>query len=79
MSTKMRLRFWLEVGIATITSALLLTTLVWKDWIEIIFRVEPDGRNGSLEWLIVSALLVVSVVLFVLARHEWCRVRTATI
>jgi hypothetical protein len=73
-----RLRFWLETVMAFITGALFLVTLVWKDWIEEVFGVDPDSHNGSLEWIVVAACLVATVVLSSLARAEWHKVRTAT-
>ena len=71
MNKKVRLRLWLEIGLASITGFLSLITLVWRDWIERLFGVEPDGGNGTLEWAIVGGLLVATIVLFVLARLEW--------
>jgi hypothetical protein len=35
--------------------------------------VDPDHRNGSVEWLLVAVSLVATVVFFVLARLEWRR------
>jgi hypothetical protein len=42
-----------------------------------VFNVDPDSGNGSLEWLIVVALAVVTVVFAVLARLEWRRTQSA--
>ena len=79
MKRAMRLRFWLETGMATITGVLFAITLVARDWIERVFAVEPDGGNGSLEWLIVGALLVATVALILLARSEWRRAQPAVV
>jgi hypothetical protein len=76
MKRQLRLRLWLEAGLATATGVLFVITLVWKDWIERAFGLELDGGNGSLEWLIVGVLFVVTVALIVLARSEWRRSRT---
>jgi hypothetical protein len=46
-------------------------TLVWKDWIEIVFRVDPDQHSGSLEWLIVLIPAATSLVLAMAGRKEW--------
>ena len=75
MRKALRPLFWLETGMATMTAILFVITLVWRDWIEIVFGVDPDKSNGSLEWLIVGALLVVTLVLFTLAGFEWRRAR----
>jgi hypothetical protein len=66
-------RFWIEATLAVLTAFLFVLTLVWNEWIEAIFRVDPDGGDGSLEWAIVGALLVVSLALAALARAEWRR------
>ena len=77
MKNALRWYFWLETSIAIVTGILFVITLVWHDWIEIIFNVDPDQGSGLLEWLIVGALLVVTISLFVLARYEWRRARVA--
>lgn len=71
MKNALRLRFWLEAGFGTVTAMLFLVTLVWRDWIEILFNVDPDEGSGLLEWSIVGALLMATIILFVLARYEW--------
>ena len=48
-------------------------TLLWHNWIEILFGIEPDGGDGSLEWALVGVLIMVTVVFFVIARIEWRR------
>lgn len=79
MRKAFRRRFWLETGMAIVTGILFVITLVWHDWIEIIFNVDPDQASGLLEWLIVGALLVVTIALFMLARYEWRRARAAIV
>jgi hypothetical protein len=68
---KVRTRFWIEAGLASLTTLLLLLTLVRRDWIEAVFGVDPDNYSGSLEWITVGVLFVVSVVFAALARAEW--------
>lgn len=70
-------RFWLETGLAIVTGILFVITLVQRDWIEVAFGVDPDNGNGTLEWLIVGALLVVTIALFALASYEWRKARAA--
>ena len=43
-------RFWIEVALGGLSAALLAITIVWPDWIERVFAIEPDGGNGSVEW-----------------------------
>ena len=76
MKDVLRLRFWIEAGFATLTGVLFVITLFWHDWVEIIFGVDPDQGNGLLEWSIVGALLVATIVLTVVARFEWRRAQT---
>ncbi len=73
MRNPLRRPFWLETSMATVTSILLVITSIWRDWIEIVFGVDPDRGNGTLEWLIVAALLVVAIMLITLASYEWRR------
>jgi hypothetical protein len=73
MSATVRTRFWVELVLAVLAVGLLVLTLVWHDWIEKVFGVEPDGGSGAVEWLIVVGLLAVSVFLALAARREWRR------
>ena len=50
---------------------------VQREWIEVVFGVDPDNRTRALEWLIVGALFVVTITLFTLARYEWRRAQLA--
>jgi len=66
-----RARFWVEAGLAVTSGFLAVLTVIWRDWIEEVFHVEPDGGSGSLEWLIVAALVVATCTLAAVARAEW--------
>ena len=77
MKNALRLRFWFETGMAIVTGILFVITLVQRDWIEVVFKVDPDNRSGSLEWVIVAAFLVVTITLLALASYEWRRARAA--
>jgi hypothetical protein len=48
-------------------------TLLWRDWIELTFRVDPDHHSGSLEMTIVLVAIAITVVAATLARIEWRR------
>jgi hypothetical protein len=73
----LRRRFWVEILLGGSAGVLAIVTLLWRDWIEIVFGVDPDEGNGSIEWLVVVTLLVISVGLFVSARIEWRRAQVA--
>lgn len=69
----LRYRFWLESILALLSGALGVITIFWQDWIEALFGVDPDGGNGTVEWLTVLVLLLVAGVLAARARLEWRR------
>ena len=77
MRKALRWRFWLETVMAIITGVLFVITLIRNDWIEVVFGIDPDKSSGTLEWLIIAALLVVTITLFTLASYEWRRTRVA--
>ncbi len=77
MRKALRGRFWLETGLAIVTGILFVVTLVWHNWAEIIFNVDPDRGSGLFEWIVVGALLVLTIVLIVLARFEWRKAQAA--
>jgi len=74
---KVRTRFWLEAMLAALTTGLFILTLLSRNWIEMVFGVDPDKSSGSLEWLIVAALLIASIVFSAMARAEWRRPQTS--
>jgi hypothetical protein len=71
-------RFWTLAGLTFASALLLVMTLVWKEWIELIFRVDPDHGNGVAEWLIVALTGAATVIFAVSARIEWRRTETVT-
>jgi hypothetical protein len=70
---RIRSRFFVEIALATLTAGLFVLTLINREWIELLFGVEPDGGDGSLEIAIVGVLLVATIVFGWLARGEWRR------
>jgi hypothetical protein len=52
-----------------------VVTVVDPEWIESVLRLDPDHGNGSLEWLLSAALLVVSLAFAGLARRTWRRIK----
>ena len=73
MNEGLRRRFWVETGMALVSSALVLLTIVWKDWIELVLKVDPDAHGGSVEWLIVAVAVAITLTSLALARLEWSR------
>lgn len=69
--------FWIELGLAVSSGCLLALTLVTREWIELLFGVDPDGGSGAIEWLIVAALAAFTLLFSVLARREHRRLTSA--
>ncbi len=65
-----RALFWTEAGLALASCVFVLLTLLWKDWIELTFGVDPDHGSGSLEWLIALGFVGIAVAFAALARRE---------
>jgi hypothetical protein len=70
---QLRRRFWIEAGLASLSGLLFALTLVTREWIELLFGVDPDGGSGALEWGSVVVLVGSTVGFGVLARAEWRR------
>lgn len=68
-----RRRFWLELCCGALGAFLFLLTLITREWIELIFGVDPDHGSGALEWAIALGLLTVAALSFALAHREWKR------
>ncbi len=71
-------RFWVEAGLGLASIVFATLTLAWRDWIEIVFKVDPDHHSGSLEWIIVAIAVAVTVITFAAARIEWRKAATAS-
>jgi hypothetical protein len=71
--------FWIEIGLAGISAFLAVITLLWPDWIEIVFKVDPDMGNGSLERVIVGLAFALAVAFSVLARRAWRRAAVSSV
>ena len=72
-------RFWAEIALGTLSGLLFLVTLIWRDWIETLFGVEPDAGSGAVEWLIVAVTALVTVLCAIGARTEWRRTPPAAV
>ena len=61
----------LEFTLAIVSVALLVLTLVWSDWIEGVFGLDPDHGDGSFEWVVVGSTAVAAIVFSLLAARSW--------
>ena len=59
-----------ETALSAFFAVMALTTACWPDWLETVFRVDPDGGNGTAEWLAVALLGAAAVVMLALARRD---------
>jgi hypothetical protein len=73
MRSPLSLRFYVESAVGLAGLVLFAVTLVWNDWIEMVFHVDPDAGNGSAELLVCVVLLAIAGVSALLARTEWRR------
>jgi hypothetical protein len=71
-------RFWVEAGLGLASAVFALLTLAWRDWVEIVFKVDPDHHSGSLEWMIVAVAVAITVITFAAARIEWRKAAIAS-
>ena len=73
MKAQPRRRLWVESALAALSTVFFLLTLLWNNWIELAFGVDPDRRSGALEWAITLASVAGALASAVLALHEWRR------
>jgi hypothetical protein len=73
MRSGVRVRFWLEAGLAFLCGVLAVVTVFWRDWIEALTGFDPDHHNGAFERLIVVGLFAACVLVGFVARAEWRR------
>jgi hypothetical protein len=71
--------FWIELGLAGSSAFLAIITLLWPDWIEIVFNIDPDMGNGSLERALVGLSFVLAVAFVALAHREWRRAAVSSV
>lgn len=75
--SRTKLRFRIEAALAALSALLLVLTLIWRDWIEIVFGIDPDRGSGELEWAIVAACALAALIAGALARADWRLIRAS--
>ncbi|MFF4353103.1 ABC transporter permease [Streptomyces sp. NPDC001530] len=76
MTQDVRVRGRIEAVAAGLCGLLFLVTLIWPDWIEAVFGVDPDQHSGAFEWAIVALTLCATATFSLLARGEFRKART---
>jgi hypothetical protein len=64
------LRARIEIVLSAILGTATIATAAWPAWVEGLLRLDPDGGNGTAEWLIVAALAAATVAAAALARRD---------
>ena len=72
------LRVRIEIVLSALLGVATIVTAVWPEWIEDVLGFDPDGGNGTTEWLIVAALAVITLAAAVLTRRDLRVVRRRT-
>lgn len=70
-------RLWIEVACCTVSALVAGMTLVWHDWAETIFHIDPDEGNGSFEVAVTVVAIALTIALALAARLEWRRLAPA--
>jgi hypothetical protein len=73
-----RKRVWIETGLSAASAVFFVLTVLWKDWIELTFRIDPDNGSGAAEWGIALTALALAIVFAAAARIELRHLRAAT-
>jgi hypothetical protein len=73
MKKQLRKIFWWETAGAVACAVLFIVTLFNREWIEVLFGVEPDGGNGTMEWAVVVVLAALTLLSVTLVSREWRR------
>jgi hypothetical protein len=60
-----------ETALAALTAVLAVVTQLWPNWIELVFRVDPDHGNGALERVLLGVCLVAFLASIVVAGAEY--------
>ncbi len=70
-----RLRFGIDLVVAVVATMLGVVTLISREWIEIVFRFDPDHGSGVLEWATALGLFAVATAAALAAHLDWRRPR----
>jgi len=70
LRTNLKWRIFAEKILSYVCCAIVVLTLLWRDWIEVVFGIDPDRGSGVLEWAIIVGLLACRAGFAALARVD---------
>ncbi|GLS18546.1 hypothetical protein GCM10007874_15630 [Labrys miyagiensis] len=65
-----RARLFVEITLAAVFALVFFVTVIWPDWIELVFGADPDQGSGDIEWTIAALTGVIALGCSILARTE---------
>lgn len=65
-----RVRMWIEILLAGMATVMSIVTLIWPNWIELLFDESPDGGDGSAERAFALLWIIVALVFGWMARRD---------
>jgi hypothetical protein len=68
----------MECLLSALTVSIAILTLVWPQWIEATFGVDPDQGTGTAEWTIVTVCFLLAATSSLFAGRDLWRRRRAT-
>ena len=68
-------RWRLELALAGFFAILTVQTAAAPNWIEVVFRVDPDVGNGSLEWALVAGFGVLAAIAAIMGQRHYVATR----
>jgi len=66
-----------ELAATFVSSLMAIVTIAWPEWIELVFRTDPDHGSGALEVLITGLLIAIAVASALSVRAQIRRGRAA--
>ena len=75
MRSTLRWRTWLYGVAAVISVVLAITTLLWHDWAEILFDIDPDEGSGWFEFGVTAAFGLIAIATIALTVVDVARSR----
>lgn len=69
------IRWRLKFALAGLFVIVAVLTAATPDWIEVVFHVDPDAGNGSLEWALVAGFGALAAIAAMMGRRHYVAMR----